>query len=88
MENAAQQGPSNAGSGRHQSIFDRSKTWGKSLLESKRISKGALTTSLAVAEKALDGVPLPGAKAAVGALLEIIRGLEVCALEEGIMCSF
>jgi len=37
----------------------------------------ALKVVLGTAEKALDGVPVPGPKAAVGALLFIINALEV-----------
>jgi len=45
--------------------------------DSSQIAKEALKPTLKIAEKALDGIPIPGAKAAVGTLLEVITGLEV-----------
>ena len=36
-----------------------------------------LKTALIVAEKVLDGLPIPGAKGAIGIVLEIISGIEV-----------
>ncbi|KAI0318900.1 hypothetical protein OF83DRAFT_1170663, partial [Amylostereum chailletii] len=43
--------------------------------EATRTAKAALLRTLQVAEKALDGVPVPGGKAGVGALLEIPRAI-------------
>ncbi|KAG8937977.1 hypothetical protein FRC03_007718, partial [Tulasnella sp. 419] len=37
---------------------------------------GALITTLTIAEKSLDGVPVPGLKAAVGGVLEIIKAFK------------
>ena len=45
--------------------------------EAGQTAREVLKTTLKLAEKALDGVPIPGAKAAVGSLLEVIGGLEV-----------
>lgn len=42
-----------------------------------RIGKGVLTTALAAAELALDGLPIPGAKSAVSGLLRVIEGVDV-----------
>lgn len=43
------------------------------------IGKGVLTTGLGLAETALDGLPIPGAKAAVVSLLQVIEGIDVSA---------
>ena len=40
-------------------------------------AKSALKLSLLIVEKALDGLPIPGAKGTIGGLLEVIKGLEV-----------
>jgi len=40
-------------------------------------AKEALKTTLGLTERALDGLPIPGVKGAVGGLLDLIRGLEV-----------
>ena len=45
--------------------------------EAGQTAREVLKTTLKLAEKALDGVPIPGAKAAIGSLLEVIGGLEV-----------
>ena len=42
-----------------------------------QVTKEVLKTTLKVAEKVLDGVPIPGAKGVIGVLLEVISGLEV-----------
>ena len=41
-------------------------------------AKVALIRALELTEKALDGFPIPGAKGAIGAVIEIIREVEVC----------
>ena len=40
-------------------------------------AKEIIKTTLKIAEKALDGFPIPGAKGTIGVLLEIISGVEV-----------
>jgi len=42
------------------------------------IAGQVLKTTVKAAEKALDGVAIPGVKSTVGALLELINALEVC----------
>ncbi len=37
-----------------------------------------LLSSLPIAEKSLNAVPVPGLKVAIGGLFEILRGLDVC----------
>ena len=44
---------------------------------SRSSAKDVLKTTLRIAEKALDGLPIPGARGTIGVLLEIISGLEV-----------
>ena len=41
-------------------------------------AKATLIRALELTEKALDGFPIPGAKGAIGAVIEIIREVEVC----------
>lgn len=41
------------------------------------VAFGVLTSVLAITEKALDGLPVPGVKAAVGSILEILKGIDV-----------
>ena len=45
--------------------------------EAGQTAKEVIKTTLKIAEKALDGLPIPGVKGAIGALLEVITGLEV-----------
>jgi len=40
-------------------------------------AKGSLKLTLAIVEEALDGLPIPSAKGAVGGLLEVIKRAEV-----------
>ena len=47
--------------------------------EHLRTAKAGLIRALEIAEKLLDGFPIPGAKGTIGAVLEIIREAEVCA---------
>lgn len=42
-------------------------------------AKSALKRALVLAEKALDGAPIPGLKGAISGLLKIIEEVEVCA---------
>ena len=46
--------------------------------ERLRTAKATLTRALELTEKLLDGFPIPGAKATIAAVLEIIKEAEVC----------
>ena len=46
--------------------------------EHLRTAKAALIRTLEITEKLLDGFPIPGAKGAIGAVLQIIDDAEVC----------
>src|SRR5258708_36511851 len=41
-------------------------------------ARSGLLSSLPIVERSLDAVPVPGLKAAIGGLFEILRGLDVC----------
>ena len=45
--------------------------------EAGQTAQEVLKTTLRLAEKALDDVPITGAKGAIGSLLEVVAGLEV-----------
>jgi len=53
--------------------------------EAGQTAQEVLKTTLKLAEKLLDGIPIPGAKGAIGGLLEVIGGLEVRLLDSSII---
>jgi len=58
---------------------DRVTLWAQSIIRSDAsgIAKDTLKSVLTLAEKVLDGFPIPVAKGSIGAILEIIRAFEV-----------
>lgn len=46
--------------------------------EACRTAKAGLNTALEIAESAIDGLPIPGAKAIFGGAISIIKGINVC----------
>ena len=45
--------------------------------EAWRVAKASLTLALELTEKALDGIPVPGAKGTISLVLRIIKGIDV-----------
>jgi len=45
--------------------------------EAWRVAKASLTLALELTEKALDGIPIPGAKGTISLVLCIIKGIDV-----------
>jgi hypothetical protein len=45
--------------------------------DARSLAKSALTLTLELAEKALDGLPIPGAKGTIGAVLRVMKNVEV-----------
>lgn len=52
-----------------------------------RTAKGLLTTTLAMADVALDGFPIYGPKVAVNSTLEVLKAVDVRALNRSNLCG-
>ena len=46
--------------------------------EAWRTAKAGFVGALEVAEKALDGVPIPGVKGSIGGIVSILKSIDVC----------
>lgn len=52
-----------------------------------RTAKGVLTTTLAMADSALDGLPIYGPKAAVKFTLEVLKAVDICVFDRADLCN-